>query len=312
MDYNYTVFDDGYLYHYGMPKRSGRYRYGSGKNPYQRVKSAVKSGGNKAYKAAKKKLNNNRKYKIEKSKAKLASEKAAKKKQYEKELLSREPKGKKETELKKELLMKSRDPELVFKNRNLFTNKELVDFKTRYELENSVLRLAPEKISKGRQFVNTFSKNADAITTILRKTGDGLKAANDFVDQFDRMFGGTKVSSKPNTKSGNETEKKDNNNNSNNNSNNNGNDGTNNSQASGQNEKTSNKQNDNKKKNASNNVSVTGNKTVDDVLNVMAKSDYNSINDMSSLGKVVVNDVLPTIAVDVVSSYTERHIKRDN
>ena len=29
------VFEDDYLEHYGMPKRSGRYPYGSGDDPYQ-------------------------------------------------------------------------------------------------------------------------------------------------------------------------------------------------------------------------------------------------------------------------------------
>lgn len=41
---------NNYLVHYGMPRRSGRYPYGSGKNPYQHVNGALTSLGRDKYK----------------------------------------------------------------------------------------------------------------------------------------------------------------------------------------------------------------------------------------------------------------------
>lgn len=40
----YTYFEDNYLMHYGMPRRSGRYPWGSGKEPYQSTGSAKQRG----------------------------------------------------------------------------------------------------------------------------------------------------------------------------------------------------------------------------------------------------------------------------
>lgn len=39
----YTIVRQNELYHYGIPKRSGRYPFGSGKNPYQHTGSASSS-----------------------------------------------------------------------------------------------------------------------------------------------------------------------------------------------------------------------------------------------------------------------------
>ena len=34
-DFDESVYDDESLLHYGMPRRSGRYPWGSGEDPYQ-------------------------------------------------------------------------------------------------------------------------------------------------------------------------------------------------------------------------------------------------------------------------------------
>ena len=41
---NNQEFSDYYLAHYGLPRRSGRYKWGSGKDPYQSLRSSAKAG----------------------------------------------------------------------------------------------------------------------------------------------------------------------------------------------------------------------------------------------------------------------------
>ena len=41
---NNPEFSDYYLAHYGLPRRSGRYKWGSGKEPYQSLGSSAKAG----------------------------------------------------------------------------------------------------------------------------------------------------------------------------------------------------------------------------------------------------------------------------
>lgn len=41
---NNQEFSDYYLAHYGLPRRSGRYKWGSGKEPYQSLRSSAKAG----------------------------------------------------------------------------------------------------------------------------------------------------------------------------------------------------------------------------------------------------------------------------
>lgn len=49
---------NGELYHYGMPRRSGRYKWGSGKNPYHHGADTVRAA-KKEYKQAKKEASKN-------------------------------------------------------------------------------------------------------------------------------------------------------------------------------------------------------------------------------------------------------------
>ncbi|HAU85220.1 MAG TPA: hypothetical protein DCW90_06875 [Lachnospiraceae bacterium] len=49
---NIDLFTDDHLAHYGMPRRSGRYKWGSGKDPYQSAARAVGSSAKAFHKAA--------------------------------------------------------------------------------------------------------------------------------------------------------------------------------------------------------------------------------------------------------------------
>lgn len=40
---NHELLND-HLEHYGLPRRSGRYKWGSGKDPYQSLRSSAKAG----------------------------------------------------------------------------------------------------------------------------------------------------------------------------------------------------------------------------------------------------------------------------
>ena len=73
-------------------------------------------------------------------------------------------------EQKKERILKNLNAEDVYKNRSLFSNKEIQDLTNRLNNEKTIKGLIPEKVNKGQKFVDGFNKTSKTVTDIVNSS----------------------------------------------------------------------------------------------------------------------------------------------
>ena len=76
---------------------------------------------------------------------------------------------------KKKRLLASKDAKEIYKNRDLFTDKELKQVTTRYQIEADLKKYVPVEKSKGQAFMENFAKKANTLADAIDK---GTKAYN--------------------------------------------------------------------------------------------------------------------------------------
>lgn len=189
------VYSDSYLMHHGMPKRSGRYKYGSGKRPFQHTGkgSAVikKVGGTASSLAnkAKKRLSSEgraeaaaTKYKKQEKKSKaLAAKEAAKKSALEAKAVA-----KREKEQRKAAQKSSKEAQNSYrktaKRASSLTDEELNKQIERLSKEKRLRDLTDEvtatKVTKGQKYVNDIMKSAGKTILTTAAIGVGTYALN--------------------------------------------------------------------------------------------------------------------------------------
>lgn len=129
------------LFHYGMPKRSGRYPYGSGDRPYQR------SGGISGY--------------IKRKKA-AKQEKAALKKREEQMKKAKEAaEAQRKHIADKERVLREGTASEVLQYKNELTNQELSNALNRIRWMNDLERIAKSEVDDG----------FDKIDAVMKKVG---------------------------------------------------------------------------------------------------------------------------------------------
>ena len=141
---NQELFDD-HLEHYGLPRRSGRYKWGSGKDPYQ------STGGERSFRQEA--LAGERYIKSKLGSSKRAQKKAAKKaaKVHEKEL---NEKAKALAKQKKE--EKYRDQKAYVKS---LSDEELRKINTRDQMESNYLKNHPQQQPLSKKMINMAIKD---------------------------------------------------------------------------------------------------------------------------------------------------------
>lgn len=137
------------LYHYGLPRRSGRYKWGSGDRPFQRT-GGIKTGPKKK---------SNRQYKKE--------QKAAAKEQ-QRRLEEAEQKRKHDAD--KERVLKSGTATEVMKYQGELTNKQLQEVATRLEWENKIANYSKKEIESAMNKMDDVMKNVKKVND-WAKTG---------------------------------------------------------------------------------------------------------------------------------------------
>lgn len=149
------VTDKKELYHYGMPRRSGRYKWGSGRNPFQR-------GG--------------------KSPAEI-------KQRQRDELndLRAKDKARKErtitlTEDDKHFLRDSRNLKTIYKYRDQFSDKELKQIVERANSEKTLASISSNQISSG------VAKYNRIIGNILSNKSKGISKTVDTIRGFEKAY----------------------------------------------------------------------------------------------------------------------------
>lgn len=187
------VYSDEYLMHYGVPKKSGRYKYGSGNRPYQHTGSAVVkkvsgAASSLAGKAKKRFSSEGRaaaataRYKKQEKKDKaIATKEAAKK-----SALEAKATAKKEKQERKAAQRSAKEVQNSYRK----TAKRASSLSDA-ELDKQIERLSKEKrlrdltndvtannVSKGQKYVNDILKTAGKTVLTTAAIGVGTYALN--------------------------------------------------------------------------------------------------------------------------------------
>lgn len=133
-----------YLIHYGIPKRSGRYPYGSGKRPFQ------SSGGGIP---VKKKSNI---FSLKSKSSRKPNEENQKQKDPEEE--------KRKYAAEKERAIKEGNASDVMKFKGDLTNQQMQDALNRIRLENQLSEISNKEIKKGMDKIDTIMKSVQTVT----------------------------------------------------------------------------------------------------------------------------------------------------
>ena len=153
------------FYHYGMPKRSGRYPYGSGERPFQ-------SSGGKVGFFQKRKIQKQEKDKLEKARAAARREKEVER------LLAN-----------KEKVIREGSASELMKYKGLLSNNELRKATDRLQLENTLKSYAEKEttsnidkmdrlmnnVQKGTKWIGIGTDAYNAIASIYNATDAGKK-----------------------------------------------------------------------------------------------------------------------------------------
>lgn len=156
---NNQEFSDYYLAHYGLPRRSGRYKWGSGKDPYQ------STGGKRTLKSA---ASAGERY----IKSKLGSSKRAEKKAEKKAAKARE---REENEKAKALAKQKkkdqyRDQKAYVKS---LSDEELRKINTRDQMESQYLKNHPQQQPFHKKMINMAIKDivVPAVSETMKDEG---------------------------------------------------------------------------------------------------------------------------------------------
>lgn len=79
-------------------------------------------------------------------------------------------------EQKKARIMSSHSAKEIYKNKDLFTDKEIQDAYNRLNNEKNIKSLIPEELSKGQKFMKTYVDTTKTIKQIVDSADDAYKA----------------------------------------------------------------------------------------------------------------------------------------
>lgn len=92
-------------------------------------------------------------------------------------------------ETKKQRILKSHSAEALYKNKDMFTDKELQEAYVRLNVERNIKNLIPEKVSAGRKFVNSFVSTSKTISDVVGAADSLSKSydtANKLIKKMDK------------------------------------------------------------------------------------------------------------------------------
>ena len=151
---NNQEFSEYYLAHYGLPRRSGRYKWGSGKEPYQSTggKRTIKSAASAGERYIKSKLGS----------SKRAQKKAAKAREKEE--------NEKAKALAKQKKDKYRDQKAYVKS---LSDEELRKINTRDQMESQYLKNHPQQQPFHKKMINMAIKDiiVPAVSETMKDEG---------------------------------------------------------------------------------------------------------------------------------------------
>ena len=135
------------LEHYGIPKRSGRYPYGSGERPYQSsggVPTKTKKKAQRSYDREKKKLD------------KILKKETEKKKREEEEAKRKEESEKARKEAERKAIL--RDPAKLKKHQYEFSPEEVRNAVQRFDWDEKLHQQSRQKLERGANILDSLYK----------------------------------------------------------------------------------------------------------------------------------------------------------
>lgn len=75
-------------------------------------------------------------------------------------------------EQKKARILSSHDAKLIYKNKNLFSDKEIQDAYNRLNNERNIKNLIPEEVSRGKQILDKYTDVSKTIKSVVDSSSD--------------------------------------------------------------------------------------------------------------------------------------------
>lgn len=170
------IYTDNSLMHYGIPKKSGRYKYGTGERPYQHTGRSISKLTSKVKKrfsaegrakAATKKYKQETKAEKAKQAAIIAKQEARHQKEERKALQKSDKEVKKNYRNKSKYSSSLSDEEL---------NRQIDRLAKEKRLKDLTDEVTANKVSKGQKYVNSILKNAGKTVLTTAAVGVGTYA----------------------------------------------------------------------------------------------------------------------------------------
>lgn len=150
MDSVYHDLDDcdDILEHYGTPKHSGRYPYGSGDRPYQRLEGSSSKKAQRVYNKQVKKLNKQKVKEKEEAEKKAESERKVKE------------------AAEKARIRNLRDPRKLREHQYEYSADEVNEALKRFDWDKKLYEFDKAKMQRGAEYMQTFLKYATSAVGI--------------------------------------------------------------------------------------------------------------------------------------------------
>lgn len=191
------------LMHYGQPRRSGRYPWGSGENP----RAWLEYFGIKKNKSGSSSSSSNSKSIGTISKSSGGKESSSSK--IEKETAKKKEQIVETDEEKKERLIKEQDLREIYNNKELFSTKEITDVINRVNAEANLKKMADAKSSSAFKKGVEFLKSANDATTTVLNAYDNYKKVKKILSKDSKQDDDSKNSKGKNEKKGDGKSKKE-------------------------------------------------------------------------------------------------------
>lgn len=172
----------GGLYHYGKPRRSGRYEWGTGERPYQSLEKPKKTfrQKRKEKKIAKKRMEASRRKAEQRANEKLAELRRA-----EKNAKWDEEQKRLENEMYKERLLREGKASGVQKYKSVLSNDELQKIVRRIELNETIDKYAQKEIDDIWSKISNATNKLDKLNKFTSAIVSAGQNANDIYKLID-------------------------------------------------------------------------------------------------------------------------------